>query len=203
MIDLLTNSAHPNNAKHDHSKMVTEMELMILSRWQRFGYACVNFGEPVSVKAYCREHNIDFRRLPRPERFEAVARLAQTLMEDIRREVPVLPVPMLAAVFDAHPQSWMTATEIEHRAVELLDVIVQRGANIYQPARDRRPHYVAEALNLMRMRHFIEEQNGRYRMNPDVADIMRYYANSVVLASEGGGMKKETEVRKGLSDAPN
>ncbi len=177
--------------------------LMLISRWQRFGYACVNFGKPFSVKAYCREHDIDFRRLPRTERFEAVAGLARRLMEDIRREVPVIPVPMLASVFVAHPLRWMTASQIERRAVRLLNRIAERGANIYQPGRDRRPYYVAGALDLMRMRRFIEEQDGRYRMNPDVADIMRYYANSVVLASERGGIKQETEAGRGEGDAPN
>ena len=132
-----------------------------------------------------------------------MAGLAQRLMEDIRREVPVLPVPMLAAVFDAHPQSWMTASQIERRAVRLLNRIAERGANIYQPGRDRRPYYVARALDLMRMRHFIEEQDGRYRLNPAVADIMRYYANSVVLASQLGGTKQETKAGKGEGDAAN
>ena len=33
MIDLLTNSAHPKNVTSDHSKMVTDMEMMVLSRW--------------------------------------------------------------------------------------------------------------------------------------------------------------------------
>jgi len=35
---VLTNSAHPKNAKDDHSKMLTEMELMILSRWVDTNY---------------------------------------------------------------------------------------------------------------------------------------------------------------------
>ncbi|MCU0873344.1 MAG: hypothetical protein MUE50_13470 [Pirellulaceae bacterium] len=33
LIDVLTNSAHPKNAKDGHSRMLTERELMILSRW--------------------------------------------------------------------------------------------------------------------------------------------------------------------------
>jgi hypothetical protein len=61
---------------------------------------------------------------------------------------------------------------------------------------------VAKALDLMCMRHFIEEQDGRYRLNPSVADIMRYYANSVVLASEGKGIKPETAAEKEPLDAP-
>ncbi|MGD0093573.1 MAG: hypothetical protein ABSE73_26995 [Planctomycetota bacterium] len=38
LLALLTNSAHPKNAKDDHSKMLTEMELMRLSRWVDSNY---------------------------------------------------------------------------------------------------------------------------------------------------------------------
>ena len=38
MIDLLRDSAHAKNAKDDHSGMLTEMELMILSRWADTNY---------------------------------------------------------------------------------------------------------------------------------------------------------------------
>lgn len=33
MLALLTEAAHPKNAKSDHTKMITERELMVLSRW--------------------------------------------------------------------------------------------------------------------------------------------------------------------------
>jgi len=38
MIDMLTDSTHPKNARHDHSKMLTEIELMTLSRWVDSNY---------------------------------------------------------------------------------------------------------------------------------------------------------------------
>jgi hypothetical protein len=38
MIDVLTDSAHPKNARDDHCQMLTEMELMILSRWVDTNY---------------------------------------------------------------------------------------------------------------------------------------------------------------------
>ena len=38
MIDMLTNSTHPKNAQEDHSQMLTETELMILSRWADSNY---------------------------------------------------------------------------------------------------------------------------------------------------------------------
>lgn len=38
LMDVLTNPGHPKNAKDDHAKMLTEMELMILSRWVDSNY---------------------------------------------------------------------------------------------------------------------------------------------------------------------
>ena len=38
MIALLTNPAHPKNAHDDHSKMLTPMELMVLSQWVDTNY---------------------------------------------------------------------------------------------------------------------------------------------------------------------
>ncbi len=159
--------------------ILKSIRLMIVSRWERFGYACVSFGSPVSVRAYCENHDIDFKKLSRPERFPVVAQLGRMLMDRIRREVPVLPVPVLAAVFKTHAGEWLTATEIERKASTLLEKIERGGVRIYRPGRNRMPHYVAGALSLMRTRHFIAEEGGRYRMNTEVADVIAYYANSV------------------------
>ena len=38
LMDMLTHSAHPKNAKHDHSRMLTKMQLMVLSRWVDANY---------------------------------------------------------------------------------------------------------------------------------------------------------------------
>jgi hypothetical protein len=38
MMAILTDSAHPKNAKDDHTKMLTPMELMVLSRWVDSNY---------------------------------------------------------------------------------------------------------------------------------------------------------------------
>ena len=32
-------------------------------RWHRFGYACVNFGTPISMREYCRARGLDFQAL--------------------------------------------------------------------------------------------------------------------------------------------
>ena len=37
--------------------------LVLRGRWYRFGYACVNFGTPLSMKGYCRRLGMDWRTL--------------------------------------------------------------------------------------------------------------------------------------------
>ena len=56
--------------------LLRNLLLMLRGRWYRFGYACVNFGSPLSMRAYCRERGIDLRTLPREERFLEVEKLA-------------------------------------------------------------------------------------------------------------------------------
>ena len=38
LIDILTNPSHPKNVEDDHSRMLTDMEVMILSRWVDTNY---------------------------------------------------------------------------------------------------------------------------------------------------------------------
>ena len=54
--------------------------------WHRYGYACVNFGTPVSMRAYCRERGFDFRAR-REERHAAIAGLGAELMARSARVV--------------------------------------------------------------------------------------------------------------------
>jgi len=68
-------------------------------RRYRFGYACVNFGRPISMRGYVRARDIDFRRLPEEERHREVERVAAQLMAAIAGIIPVLPVSLVATVF--------------------------------------------------------------------------------------------------------
>src|SRR6266571_1719149 len=45
------------------SFVARNLRLMLKSEWHRFGYACVNFGSPVSMRAYCGSRGLDFQRL--------------------------------------------------------------------------------------------------------------------------------------------
>jgi glycerol-3-phosphate O-acyltransferase len=60
--------------------------LMLRSEWHRFGYACVNFGSPISILRY----GVDFQRLAAQERKLGVAVISQLFVEQRRGKRPRL-----------------------------------------------------------------------------------------------------------------
>ena len=152
--------------------------LRLRGRWHRFGYACVNFGRPVSMRSYAERHGIDFRSLEPPSRFEAVERLGGELLAAIARVVPVLPVSLVASVFVRHPERPMSELEVKANAQSLIDELETRGAYVHIAHADR-DYAVTMGLRMLALRHFIRESDGLYRAHEDEGEMLRYYANSI------------------------
>ena len=82
----------------------SRLALMARSDWHRFGYACVNFGTPMSMREYCRERATSISASSRRRtRTRASPSSARHLMDAIGRLVPVLPVPLVAHGVRAPP----------------------------------------------------------------------------------------------------
>jgi glycerol-3-phosphate O-acyltransferase len=152
--------------------------LIITSRWQRFGYACVNFGSYVSMRQYCRQHNVNFSRMPRQQRFEQVKRISDQLLHTIEQLIPVLPLSLVAAVFVRHPQNALSAFDVERLANQLIDEIQARGGPVFTTTRSRGQNLLA-ALQMLRIRRFVHEKDGKYTADPKSLDVLAYYANSL------------------------
>ncbi|MEK6246214.1 MAG: 1-acyl-sn-glycerol-3-phosphate acyltransferase, partial [Pseudomonadota bacterium] len=84
--------------------VANNLRLMLNSAWRRFGYACVNFGAPVSMREYCALRGMDFQKLTGEERKRAIGDLGTHLMAAVGRIVPVVPVPLIASVFLSNDQ---------------------------------------------------------------------------------------------------
>lgn len=148
-------------------------------RWRRFGYASVNFGEPLSVQAWCRDTGVEFSRLAQQPRFEAVGRLADTLMERVASVVPVLPVPLLASIALESRDNWESALTLKARAVERIEQLRRRGAPI-RISPGACESVLSNALNTLRARKMLEQRSdGLLRATPAANDILSYYANSI------------------------
>ena len=155
-----------------------QARLGLRGRWHRFGYACVNFGAPVSMRTYAGRHGIDFRALEPGARFEAVERLGGVLLDAIAAVIPVLPASLVATVFVRHPARSMSELEVKAEAQALIDELEARGAYVHIAHADR-DYSVSVGLRMLALRHFIEESDGLFRANEDEGEMLRYYANSI------------------------
>jgi len=154
------------------------VSLMLRSEWHRFGYACVNFGSPVSMRAYCREHGLDFHKLPVEERRREMAALGRHLMDAVGRIVPVLPVPLIAAVFVRHGERAISELELKAEVGQLVEALRRRGAHVYVPRRDF-DYAVNVGLRMLRLRRLVDERDGLYYARAEELPLLRYYANSI------------------------
>ena len=91
--------------------------MMLIGRWHRFGYACVNVGKPLSMRAYVAAQSLDFRALSDDERHARVAVLARELMSDIGQVIPALPVALVASVVVRHPGRTFSESSSSRRSL--------------------------------------------------------------------------------------
>jgi glycerol-3-phosphate O-acyltransferase len=73
----------------------------LLSRFSRYGYAIVTFGEPVLVDDFIRAHP-DALAPTFEERKAAIQQLAEIVMTEISNAFPVTPVALVATLFARH-----------------------------------------------------------------------------------------------------
>ena len=152
--------------------------LLASNRWHRFGYACVNFGAPISLGAWCLRRGLDPRRLPKDERITRAGELAAELMDAVGRAVPVLPVPLVASRLLAAPERRVSELELKAECLALLSRLEALGARAYVPRSDL-DYAFGFGLRALKLRHLVLEENGLLRANPGEMPLIRYYANSI------------------------
>jgi glycerol-3-phosphate O-acyltransferase len=152
--------------------------LMLRSRWYKLGYACVNFGTPVSVRAWCATRGVDFASLPKEARQLEVAALGRHLMDQVGALIPVLPVPLVATVLLREPTRSWSMLEIKAAVGELVLTLQARGAHLYLPRADW-DYAVDAGLRMLALRHMVEHSDGVYRPRQAELALIRYYANSI------------------------
>jgi len=151
-------------------------------RWRgqlyRFGYACANFGTPVSMRDYAQGRDWNPRREAREVRIPKVFELAEHLMGRLGQLVPVLPVSLLAEVFLADPEAWLSEEDLKTRSRARKDELKARGAIIYVPREDP-DYFVTVGLRMLTLQRLVDEDNGRYRVTAGEERVLRYYANAI------------------------
>jgi len=160
------------------SFVARNLRLMLKSEWHRFGYACVNFGAPVSMRAYCGSRGVDFQRLPGEERRRATAALGGHLMRSVGRIVPIVPVPLMATVFVHNPERRLSSLDLKAEVERLIERLERSAAHVYVPRRDL-DYALDVGLRMLLMRHLVDENEGIYLAREKELPLLRYYANSI------------------------
>jgi glycerol-3-phosphate O-acyltransferase len=150
--------------------LLHNLSLALRSEWHRFGYACVNFGTPISMRKY----DVDFQRLSGEERRLAVAGLGRALMDAVGRVVPVVPVALIAHVFLERRS--LTALDLKTETGRLLQRL--EGAHVYVPRRDL-DYALTVGLRMLTLRRLVEEREGVFSAREEELPLLRYYANSI------------------------
>jgi len=148
------------------------------NRWRRFGYASVNFGEPVSAKEYCLSHDVDFSALPTEDRFLQVEVLAKSIMHNIEQVIPVLPIALMCDVLIQQSENWRSELELKSFCSEKIGHLQDIGAPI-DISSSAIESVLGAALDVLRGRGWLDEKDNLLRMKKEEIDVVKYYANSI------------------------
>ena len=151
---------------------------LLIGRWYRFGYACVNFGAPISMRRYISERNVNFRVMNEEQRHAEIERLGAHVMGEIGRVVPVTPVALVASVFAQNPGKSFSELELKFAAFGLMTQLDKQGAHLYVPRQDH-DYSITVGLRMLILRDLVGERNGLFSANANELALLRYYANSI------------------------
>ncbi|HYX23837.1 MAG TPA: 1-acyl-sn-glycerol-3-phosphate acyltransferase, partial [Thermoanaerobaculia bacterium] len=140
--------------------VLRNLALMARSRWHRFGYACVSFGSPISMRQHLGERGLDLRNLSREERASHLERLGAELMTAIGAVIPALPVPLVATVL-VHAGEPLSELELKARTLRLMEELKTAGAHVYIPRGDQ-DYAIDAGLRMLTLRHLVDEKDGLY-----------------------------------------
>jgi glycerol-3-phosphate O-acyltransferase len=178
--------------------------LAMTGRWYRFGYACVNFGSPLSMREYLRETGENLAQLPDAERHAAVSRVGEILMRRIGDVIPALPVAVVASVMERSAAEdggcGLSELELKSRALELMKALEHRGARVYIPRQDQ-DYAIGVGLRMLTLRRLVIEQDGLFTPAPENRPVLAYYANSICHLVDDTAGSAEELVLGGKADA--
>src|SRR5215470_5072601 len=146
--------------------------------WYRFGYTCVSFGDPVSLRKHVTDAGIDFRLLASDARHAETEKLGNRLMQAVGRVVPALPVSLVATAMLEAGDNPLSLLDIKQRVSGLISELERRDYYVYIPRADR-DYAITVGLRMLTLRHLVLEQDGNYRANPNETVLLQYYANAI------------------------
>lgn len=132
----------------------------------RFGYACVSFGAPLSLKEFMAETRGE----------DVVEALGREISRRIGVAVPILPTPLVATILKNGEE--LSQDEVVARATQLAGALVAAGGHQHVPRSDF-DYAVEVGLRMLTRRRIVIEENERFRVAEGEEAALTFYANSI------------------------
>ena len=160
------------------SYLMSNTARLLTGRLKRYGRVAVNFGTPLSLRAWLKAAPQDVLTLPKEQRLPQLERLAREMQTRIGAIVPVTPVPLAAAALLSFGQTGVKKDALLERMDQLRDrlkevngKVVRGGARIAE-VWDR-------AWRMLRMRRLVVADGDTLVVLPRGRPLLEYYANSI------------------------
>ena len=160
------------------SYLMSNTARLLTGRLKRYGRVAVNFGTPLSLRAWLKAAPQDVLTLPKEQRLSQLERLAREMQTRIGAIIPVTPVPLAAAALLSFGQTGVKQDALLERMDQLRDrlkevngKVVRGGARIAE-VWDR-------AWRMLRMRRLVIVDGESLVILPKGRPLLEYYANSI------------------------
>lgn len=144
----------------------------MLGKRYRNGYACVNFGEPVSLREWMTDRGLQANQM------SDITPLANDLMQRIGNITPILPVALVTTLFARDTTARYSSLELKAAVLELLKDLENRGFRAYIPRSDYN-YAVDVGVRMLTLRNILEDNEGVFSARPEEHTLLRYYSNSI------------------------
>ncbi len=146
----------------------------------KMGYACVSFGNPVSMKHWLKENKIRFDRQNEKKRFDTIQLLGEELITQVGNVIPALPVALVSSVFvETGSKSSLSELEIKAAVSDVISTLESKGRHVHIPREDL-DYAIGAGMRMLLMRHaIVKDDAGSYAANPEEKILLEYYANSI------------------------
>ncbi len=141
-----------------------QLLLRLRGKVHRFGNATVRFGRPVSLTEFSQDVSGD---VAKP--------LGVELMRRINGVVPILPVPLMAYIFEQAARP-LSQKDVKDAFAARLAALPQSRARFVREAPEEA---IESALKTLVGRRVLLDSDGTFSVNKEQAEILRFYANSI------------------------
>jgi len=151
---------------------------LLTGRLKRYGRAAVNFGTPLSLRAWLAEAPPGVLAWPKERRLPELERLSQEMLRRIGAIIPVTPVPLAAAALLSFEQSVIPREALLERMDQLRDRLLDVNARVVRGGA-RIAEIWDRAWRMLRMRRLVVAEGGSLVVLPRGRPLLEYYANSI------------------------